>query len=91
MYQLFLIIYYGLEIYSYALIIYIFMSWFPGSRDTAIGNFLTKICEPFLEPFRKIIPPLGMIDLSPIVAIFVLLLARQYGLPVFFNMLSGLF
>ncbi|MFZ3576527.1 YggT family protein [Virgibacillus sp. DJP39] len=88
---LFKILYYGLEIYSFAIIIYIFMSWFPGSRETAIGKFLTSIAEPFLEPFRKIIPPLGMIDLSPIVAIFVLFLARDYGLPVFFKMLAGLF
>lgn len=89
--QLFSLLYYGLEIYSFAIIIYIFMSWFPGSRETAIGKFLTNICEPFLEPFRKIIPSFGMIDLSPIAAIFVLFLARNYGLPVFFNMLAGLF
>lgn len=48
------------------------MSWFPGARESAIGQFLAKICEPYLEPFRKIIPPLGMIDISPIVAILVL-------------------
>ncbi|MED3552266.1 YggT family protein [Cytobacillus praedii] len=58
--------------YSWALIIYILLSWFPGARESAIGQFLAKICEPYLEPFRKIIPPLGMIDISPIVAILVL-------------------
>lgn len=58
--------------YSYALIIYILMSWFPNARETKIGQFLTRICEPYLEPFRKIIPPIGMIDISPIVAILVL-------------------
>ncbi|HLS66674.1 MAG TPA: YggT family protein [Pseudogracilibacillus sp.] len=63
-------------IYSYALIIYILMSWFPGARDSQIGHFLGSICEPYLEQFRKFIPPLGMIDISPIVAIFVLHLAR---------------
>ncbi|WP_430786085.1 YggT family protein [Virgibacillus flavescens] len=89
--ELYSIIYLGLQLYSYALIVYIFMSWFPGARESAIGRFLTSICEPFLEPFRKIIPPIGMIDLSPLVAIFVLFLARDYGLLVFFNMLSGLF
>ena len=46
-------------IYSWALIIYILMSWFPNAENTAIGQFLAKICEPYLEPFRKIIPPLG--------------------------------
>ena len=57
-----------ITIYSYALIVYIFMSWFPNARETFIGRFFAKICEPYLEPFRKIIPPLGMIDISPIVA-----------------------
>ncbi|MGJ7922474.1 YggT family protein [Neobacillus sp. LXY-4] len=61
-----------IQIYSWALIIYILMSWFPNARDTGIGRLLTNICEPYLEPFRRIIPPLGMIDISPIVAIFVL-------------------
>lgn len=89
MYQLYLLLSFALEIYSYAIIIYIFMSWFPGARESAIGNFLAKICEPFLEPFRKIIPPLGMIDLSPLVAFIVLNLARS-GLPALFRML-GLF
>ncbi|MFS0861410.1 YggT family protein [Fredinandcohnia sp. 179-A 10B2 NHS] len=62
----------ALEIYSYALIIYILMSWFPNARESAIGQFLTRICEPYLEPFRRFIPPLGMIDISPIVGILVL-------------------
>lgn len=65
------------RIYSWALIIYIFMSWFPGARESAFGVFLAKICEPYLEIFRKIIPPIGMIDISPIVAIFVLYLAQS--------------
>ncbi|NMD69426.1 YggT family protein [Bacillus sp. DNRA2] len=66
-----------IQIYSWALIIYILMSWFPNARDTGIGRFLTNICEPYLEPFRRIIPPLGMIDISPIVAILVLRFATS--------------
>lgn len=72
----FLILYKAVDIYSWALIIYILMSWFPNAKDTGIGMFLARICEPFLEPFRRIIPPLGMIDLSPLVAILVLNMAR---------------
>ncbi|RPF56067.1 YggT family protein [Aquisalibacillus elongatus] len=76
----------GLQIYSFALIAYIIMSWFPGARESSIGQFLSSICEPFLEPFRKIIPPLGMIDISPIVAILVLNLAVQGAQVLFFSM-----
>ena len=67
------IIYY----YSWALIIYILLSWFPNARESGIGQFLGRICDPYLEPFRKIIPPLGMIDISPIVAILVLRFASS--------------
>lgn len=66
-----------ISIYSWALIIYILMSWFPNARETAIGRFLSRICEPYLEPFRKFIPPLGMIDISPIVAFLVLNFASR--------------
>ncbi len=72
------------NIYSWALIIYILMSWFPNARETSIGQFLTRICEPYLEPFRKIIPPIGMIDISPIVAILVLKFAVS-GLSTLFT------
>lgn len=58
--------------YSWALIIYILMSWFPNARSSSVGQFLGKICEPYLEPFRKFIPAIGMIDISPIVAFLVL-------------------
>ena len=84
--MVFYILYKLVDIYSWALIIYILMSWFPNARDTGIGMFLANICEPFLEPFRRIIPPLGMIDISPIVAILVLNMARAGILA-----LSGIF
>ncbi|MFC4404653.1 YggT family protein [Gracilibacillus xinjiangensis] len=79
---------YAFELYSYAIIIYILMSWFPGARESSIGRMLGRIVEPYLEPFRKIIPPIGgMIDISPIVAIFVLRFAKMGLDYLFFNFL----
>ncbi len=66
-----------ITLYSWALIIYILMSWFPNARETSIGQFLARICEPYLEPFRRFIPPIGMIDISPLAAFFVLNLAAS--------------
>lgn len=48
------------------------MSWIPSARESSIGHMLEKFCEPYLGFFRKFIPPIGMIDISPIVGLFVL-------------------
>lgn len=62
----------AISIYTILVVIYILMSWVPSTRETGFGKFLGRIVEPYLEIFRKFIPPLGMIDISPIVAIFAL-------------------
>jgi YggT family protein len=50
----------------------------PYSRVTdAILGFLRDVSEPYLRVFRKFIPPLGQIDLSPMLAIIVLYLVRS--------------
>mgnify|MGYP001386726648 FL=1 len=87
MYEIYRVIDLILVIYSYALLVYILMSWFHGARESSFGSFLGRICEPYLEQFRKFIPPIGMIDISPIVAIFVLFLARN-GLLALFGMIG---
>ncbi|WP_075617486.1 YggT family protein [Paenisporosarcina indica] len=67
----------ALGLYTILLIINIFMSWIPSIQNSSFGQMLGKICEPYLEQFRRFIPPFGMIDVSPIVAILVLNLARN--------------
>jgi YggT family protein len=60
------------KIYYYMIIAYILLSWFPNARESFIGQLLAKLVEPYLAPFRKFIPALGPIDLSPIVALIAL-------------------
>ncbi|CAM3086253.1 YggT family protein [Filibacter tadaridae] len=74
---------YAIQIYSVVLIIYILMSWIPSTRETKFGKLIEKIAEPYLGFFRKFIPPLGMIDISPIVALFALSLISKGILEVF--------
>ena len=64
------------------LIGYILLSWIPAAQDSAVGRFLAKVCEPYLGFFRKFIPPIGMIDISPIVAILALSFIQQGLLKV---------
>ncbi len=66
------------EIYSWLIIAYILMSWLPQMKESQIGELLGKVVEPYLSPFRKYIPPIGMIDISPIVALFALYFI-EYG------------
>lgn len=69
------------SIYMYMIIGYVFMSWVPQVKESSFGQILGRLVEPYLGLFRRIIPPLGMIDFSPIIAIIALSLA-QSGLVV---------
>ncbi len=60
------------QLYFWLIFAYILMSWLPQMRGTTIGELIGKLVEPYLRPFRQFIPPLGMIDISPIVAVFAL-------------------
>ncbi len=68
-----------IDFYSILIVVYCLMSWIPrGAANIVedIRDVLASICEPYLGIFRRIIPPLGMVDFSPIVAIVVLELVR---------------
>jgi YggT family protein len=67
-------------VYTILIIAYILSSLYfafggrlPYSRwSSAVLGFLRDVCEPYLGFFRRFIPALGPLDLSPVVAIFVL-------------------
>lgn len=61
---------FAFKLYSYLILYYIISSWIPALGDNPFGKFVRGVVEPYLAIFRKFIPPLGMIDLSPIVAIY---------------------
>ncbi|TNB93956.1 YggT family protein [Pseudomonas jessenii] len=61
-----------LKIFFFALIISVILSWVaPGSHNPG-AELVNQICEPALAPFRKILPNLGGLDLSPIFAFLAL-------------------
>ena len=66
-------------VYTLLIFAYIITSWIrlPYSLWLSrIQRFLYDVCEPYLRIFRRILPPLGPLDLSPMVAIFVLWIAN---------------
>ncbi|MFL6607826.1 MAG: YggT family protein [Pseudomonas sp.] len=61
-----------LKIFFFALIISVILSWVaPGSHNPG-AELVNQICEPALAPFRRIVPNLGGLDISPILAFMVL-------------------
>ena len=67
-------------VYVLLVFAYILMSWIRvGYSPTLerVRRFLHDTCEPYLRVFRRFIPPLGPLDISPIVAIFALLIAER--------------
>ena len=43
----------------------------------AVMNFLRDVCEPYLRIFRRFIPPIGMFDLTPMIAIILLYIVQS--------------
>ncbi|HEY0171550.1 MAG TPA: YggT family protein [Pyrinomonadaceae bacterium] len=69
----------ALAVYSLMIFARILMSWGVGPHNRLL-HFLIRATEPVLGPFRRLIPPVGMMDISPIVVLFLLtLLQRAVG------------
>jgi YggT family protein len=53
------------------------LSWFDPRGSTPVGRFLFEATEPILAPIRSVMPRMGMLDLSPMVAFFLIIFLRQ--------------
>ncbi len=74
------------DVYSMLIFVYVMLSWFPTDRGILadINTVLGKVCDPYLNLFKRFIPPIGgMVDVSPIVALLVL----QFGVRLLINLL----
>jgi len=75
------------ELYGMALFVRIIFSWIRVPYTSPVSRFLWDITEPLLGPIRSAMPPLPGIDISPLVAFFILRLLQQ----VVFALLSWIF
>lgn len=67
-----------LKIFFFAMIISVILSWVaPGSYNPG-AQLINQICEPVLAPFRRLIPNLGGLDISPIFAFMALHLIDRF-------------
>lgn len=76
-----------LQIYLVLMIFRVLLSWFPNINwyDPPF-SILSQLTDPYLNLFRSIIPPLGGIDFSPMIAFFVL----QFGSQILLGLLTSL-
>ncbi len=65
-----------LAVYSLLIFMRIVFSWGVSSVNRVL-RFLIRVTEPVLGPFRRLIPPLGMFDISPIVVLLLIQLFQQ--------------
>ncbi|MDK2925196.1 MAG: YggT family protein, partial [Bacillota bacterium] len=63
------------------------LSWVSPDPYAPGERFIYKVTEPFLEPFRRLLPPVGMIDFSPILALLVLSFIRRLVLGLILNVI----
>jgi YggT family protein len=73
------------SVYGLLILVYIILSWIrlPYSIWSArIQQFLRDVCEPYLAIFRRFIPPLGGLDLSPMIGLALLLIAEQVAVNI---------
>ena len=62
-----------LQYYSFVLFLRVILSWFPNlDWSNPILNTISSITDPYLNAFRGLIPPLGGMDFSPIIAFLAL-------------------
>lgn len=61
------------SIYTFMILIKVIGSWFPQIQNNSFMRFISFYTDPYLNIFRRFIPPIGgMIDISPLIAFFVL-------------------
>lgn len=66
-----------MEAVAFLLVARALVSWFPDLRRHQIVQLLFDVTDPIIEPIRKVIPPIGMIDLSVMITVFGLFILAE--------------
>jgi YggT family protein len=60
----------GFTMYSLLILVRVFGSWFPKAQGHPLMQLVARVTDPYLNVFKRFVPRLGMMDLSPMVAMF---------------------
>ena len=60
------------QAYTLILVVRVLITWVNPDPFNPVVQFLSRVTDPVLEPLRRVIPPLGPIDISPVIALLLL-------------------
>jgi len=67
-----------IAVYTLMIFAYVILSWVRSPYSThPVVRFLHDVCDPYLRLFRRVLPPIGPVDLSPIVAVVALIVLER--------------
>jgi len=66
-----------ISLYSLLVLAAVVLSWVPAARDNQIARYIEAVTEPVFERIRRVVPPLGGFDLSPMLLLFALQILRR--------------
>jgi YggT family protein len=66
-----------IDLYSIVVLAAVVMSWVQADRRHPLVQWVYSVTEPVLAPIRRVLPPLGGLDLSPMVLLVVLRVVRD--------------
>ena len=76
--MLWVIVYYALEALKWLIIIRALMSWFVAPHSThPAARLVRRLTDPILRPLSEMLPPMGGLDVSPLLAFFTIHLFQQ--------------
>ena len=71
---------------SLAILARILLSWIPLNRENQVVRIIYEITDPILEPIRRVVPSLGALDLSPMIALILIQVVER----ILLTLLQGL-
>ena len=77
-----------IQIYSIILVIYALLSWFPGAPESALGQMVHGLVEPFLSLFKKLPLQFAGLDFTVLVAILLLNFLERLVAQLFLLMIG---
>lgn len=71
------LIYVVIQVMTFTIVARSLLSWFPNAQNNPVARVIFQVTEPLLAPLRRIVPRIGMIDITPMVAVILLVVIGQ--------------